>query len=167
MLEKSDPEQAIKIHPNNRRRVIRSLTIQKNTGKTQSEIEKEQKHELLFDPFIIGCTMDRKLLYQRINQRVDKMFEDGLEDEIKTLLNQGVLFTDTCMEGIGYKEWKEYFRGNMTIEEVKQLIQKNSRNFAKRQYTWFKHQMPVRWYDVTNPEEDIWKEIDTFLEGSL
>lgn len=167
MLEESDPEQAIKIHPNNRRRVIRSLTIQKNTGKTQSEIEKEQKHELLYDPFIIGCTMDRELLYQRINQRVRKMFEDGLEDEIKTLLNQGVLFTDTCMEGIGYKEWKDYFRGNMTIEEVKQLIQKNSRNFAKRQYTWFKHQMPVRWYDVTNPEEEIWKEIDTFLEGSL
>ena len=111
--------------------------------------------------------MDRELLYQRINQRVSKMFEEGLEDEIKTLLNQGVLFTDTCMEGIGYKEWKDYFRGNMTIEEVKQLIQKNSRNFAKRQYTWFKHQMPVRWYDVTNPEEDIWKEIDTFLEGSL
>lgn len=167
MLQASDPEQALKIHPNNRRRVIRSLTIQKNTGKTQSEIEKEQKHELLYDPFIIGCTMDRESLYQRINQRIDNMFDDGLEDEIKTLLDQGVLFTDTCMEGIGYKEWKDYFQGNMTIEEVKQIIQKNSRNFAKRQYTWFKHQMPVRWYDVTNSEDDIWKEIDAFLEGNL
>ncbi len=167
MLQETDPAQASKIHLNNRRRVIRSLTIQKNTGKTQSEIEKEQKHELLYDPFIIGCTMDRELLYNRINQRVDKMFEDGLEQEIKTLLGQGVLFSDTCMEGIGYKEWKDYFQGNKTKEEVKQMIQKNSRNFAKRQYTWFKHQMPVRWYDVTKQEESIWKEIDTFLEGSL
>ncbi len=167
MLQETDPAQASKIHLNNRRRVIRSLTIQKNTGKTQSEIEKEQKHELLYDPFIIGCTMDRELLYNRINQRVDKMFEDGLEQEIKTLLGQGVLFSDTCMEGIGYKEWKDYFQGNKTKEEVKQMIQKNSRNFAKRQYTWFKHQMPVRWYDVTRQEESIWKEIDTFLEGSL
>lgn len=167
MLQETDPAQASKIHLNNRRRVIRSLTIQKNTGKTQSEIEKEQKHELLYDPFVIGCTMDRELLYNRINQRVDKMFEDGLEQEIKTLLGQGVLFSDTCMEGIGYKEWKDYFQGNKTKEEVKQMIQKNSRNFAKRQYTWFKHQMPVRWYDVTRQEESIWKEIDTFLEGSL
>lgn len=167
MLQETDPTQASKIHLNNRRRVIRSLTIQKNTGKTQSEIEKEQKHELLYDPFVIGCTMDRELLYNRINQRVDKMFEDGLEQEIKTLLEQGVLFSDTCMEGIGYKEWKDYFQGNKTKEEVKQMIQKNSRNFAKRQYTWFKHQMPVRWFDVTKQEESIWKEIDTFLEGSL
>ncbi len=167
MLQETDPAQASKIHLNNRRRVIRSLTIQKNTGKTQSEIEKEQKHELLYDPFIIGCTMDRELLYNRINQRVDKMFEDGLEQEIKTLLEQGVLFSDTCMEGIGYKEWKDYFQGNKTKEEVKQMIQKNSRNFAKRQYTWFKHQMTVRWYDVTKQEESILKEIDTFLEGSL
>lgn len=167
MLQETDPAQASKIHLNNRRRVIRSLTIQKNTGKTQSETEKEQKHELLYDPFIIGCTMDRELLYNRINQRVDKMFEDGLEQEIQTLLEQGVLFSDTCMEGIGYKEWKDYFQGNKTKEEVKQMIQKNSRNFAKRQYTWFKHQMPVRWYDVTKQEESIWKEIDTFLEGSL
>lgn len=164
MLEKSDPIQATKIHPNNRRRVMRSLTIQKNTGKTQSEIEKEQKHELLYDAMIIGCTMNREKLYERINMRVEKMFEDGLENEIKTLLDEGVTFTDTCMEGIGYKEWKEYFQGNMTEDEVKHLIQKNSRNFAKRQYTWFKHQMPVRWYDVTNKDDDIYKEVDSFLK---
>jgi tRNA dimethylallyltransferase len=164
MLEKSDPIQATKIHPNNRRRVMRSLTIQKNTGKTQSEIEKEQKHELLYDAIIIGCTMDREKLYERINMRVEKMFEDGLENEIKTLLDEGVTFTDTCMEGIGYKEWKDYFQGNMTEDKVKHLIQKNSRNFAKRQYTWFKHQMPVRWYDVTNKDDDIYKEVDSFLK---
>ncbi len=165
MLEKSDPIQATKIHPNNRRRVMRSLTIQKNTGKTQSEIEKEQKHELLYDAMIIGCTMDREKLYERINMRVEKMFEDGLENEIKTLLEEGVTFSDTCMEGIGYKEWKEYFQGNMSSEDVKHLIQKNSRNFAKRQYTWFKHQMPVRWYDVTNKDDDILDEVDRFLNG--
>ena len=107
MLKETDPMQAAKIHPNNRRRVMRSLTIQKNTGKKQSDIEKEQKHELLYDAYIIGCTMEREHLYARINKRVENMFSKGLEQEIKHLLDAGVCFEDTCMEGIGYKEWQE------------------------------------------------------------
>lgn len=166
MLRKTDPVQSEKIHPNNRRRLIRSLTIQKNTGKTQSEIEKEQKHELLYDALIIGCTMDREKLYERINARVEKMFDAGLEQEVKGLLDDGVTFTDTCMEGIGYREWQSYFQGNATVEDVKQSIQKDSRNFAKRQYTWFRHQMPVRWYTVDSEQDTkaIWNEIEAFME---
>lgn len=167
MLKESDPLQASKIHPNNRRRVMRSLTIQKNTGTSQSEIEQEQKHEMLYDALIIGCTMDREKLYERINQRVEKMFGSGLEKEVKHLLDTGVTFEDTSMEGIGYKEWNAYFYGDSNIEEVKKEIQKHSRNFAKRQYTWLNHQMPVDWYDVSSKEdkERILNEIDTFLKG--
>lgn len=167
MLKESDPLQATKIHPNNRRRVMRSLTIQKNTGTSQSEIEQEQKHEMLYDALIIGCTMAREKLYERINLRVEKMFESGLEKEVKHLLDTGVTFEDTSMEGIGYKEWNAYFNGDSNIEEVKKEIQKHSRNFAKRQYTWLNHQMPVDWYDVSSKEdkERILNEIDTFLKG--
>lgn len=165
-LKQTDPLQASKIHPNNRRRLIRSLSIQKNTGQTQSSIESQQEHKMIYDTMIVGCTMDREKLYERINQRVEKMFSNGLEKEIQNLLDNGVTFDDTCMEGIGYKEWKEYFEGNKTLEEVKQDIQKHSRNFAKRQYTWFKNQMPVNWYDVTSnvEKERITNEIDAFLK---
>ncbi len=166
MLNTTDPQQAQKIHPNNRRRLIRSLTIQKNTGRKQSEIEQEQKHELLYDALIIGCTMNREKLYARINARVEKMFQMGLKQEMQSLLQQGVTFSNMCMEGIGYREWEPYFRENATEEEVKQRIQKDSRNFAKRQFTWFKHQMPVRWYTVDDAEdtEKVWQEIDAFCK---
>lgn len=164
MLKETDPMQATKIHPNNRRRVMRSLTIQKNTGKKQSDIEKEQKHELLYDAYIIGCTMEREHLYARINKRVENMFSKGLGQEIKHLLDTGVCFEDTCMEGIGYKEWKDYFEGTCTSEEVMHCIQKHSRNFAKRQYTWFKNQMPVHWIDMEQ-EITIWDDLETFLKG--
>ena len=143
---------------------MRSLTIQKNTGKKQSDIEKEQKHELLYDAYIIGCTMEREHLYSRINQRVENMFSKGLEQEVKHLLDAGVKFEDTCMEGIGYKEWKDYFEGTCTSEDVMHFIQKHSRNFAKRQYTWFKNQMPVHWIDMEQ-EITIWDDLDTFLKG--
>ncbi len=153
MLEKIDPVQIQKIHVNNRKRLMRSLTIAQRSGKPQSEIEKEQSHEMIYDAFIAGCTMDREKLYARINRRVEMMFEHGLKKEIEKLLNQGVTFSDASMQGIGYKEWESYFRGNMTEEEVKEEIQKHSRQFAKRQYTWFRHQMPVHWFDISEKED--------------
>lgn len=167
MLRKSDPVQAQKIHPHNRRRVLRSLTIQKRTGKTQSEIEKEQSHEMIYDALIVGCTMDREKLYERINARVEQMFRNGLEEEVRGLLDQGVTFDDTCMEGIGYREWKGYFQGNMDRNEVKTQIQTHSRQFAKRQYTWLNHQMPVHWFDITDQKDTdrILNEIDAWLKG--
>lgn len=165
MLKELDPEQAQKMHPNNRRRVIRSLTLQKNTGKKQSDIVRQQTHTMLYDALIVGCTMDRTILYERINQRVEKMFASGLQQEIQHLLDTGVSFSDTCMQGIGYKEWKQYYDGLQTVGEVKHEIQKHSRQFAKRQYTWFNNQMPAHWYDVTSQQdkERIVEEIDRFI----
>lgn len=144
-----DAESAAKIHENNRRRVLRAIAIRERTGITKSETEKRQSHLPLYDSFIIGCTMERSLLYERINQRVEKMFELGLEKEVRSLLRAGVCFDDPSMRGIGYQEFRPYFEGGASLEEVKQEIQKHSRNYAKRQYTWFNHQLPVHWYDVT------------------
>ena len=153
LLLESDPKQAQKIHLHNRRRLLRSLRIQKRSGLAMSEHIAAQSHEPIYDCFIAGCTMEREELYQRINQRVEKMIEEGLEEEIKSLLESGVSFEDQSMQGIGYKEWKEYIEGKASKQEVIEEIQKHSRQFAKRQYTWFKHQMSVHWFNVDESEE--------------
>ena len=168
ILKENDPVQAEKIHVNNRRRLLRSLTILRRSGRPQSEIEDEQNHEMIYDAFIIGCTMPREVLYERISRRVDMMFEAGLEEEVRTLLQNGVTFTHQSMKGIGYREWQAYFEGQADREEVKEEIKKHSRQFAKRQYTWFNHQMPVHWYDVTDPEEEkrILTEVERWMKCS-
>lgn len=153
MLVERDPVQAEKIHENNRQRVLRSLTVLDNTGKRQSEIIDEQNHEPIYDFFIAGCTMAREELYERINLRVKMMIEKGLEQEVKGLLDKGITFEDPVMKGIGYREWADYFNGNLSITEVEALIARNSRRYAKRQYTWLNHQMPVHWFDPRNKEE--------------
>ncbi len=153
MLKVLDEKQAEKVHPHNRRRLLRSLTIIRSTGRKQSELHDAQEHQPIYDMFIAGCTMDREALYARIDQRVEVMFADGLEQEIRNLLSRGVTFDDQPMQGIGYKEWKPYFEGKSTIEEVKAEIQKHSHQFAKRQYTWLNHQMPVHWFSVLDEEE--------------
>ncbi len=152
-LLKVDKKSAEKIHLNNRKRVIRALLIHHSGNKSKSEMESTQKKELLYDAFIVGCTIDRKILYERINQRVADMVNAGLKDEIKALLNQEVTFNHHSMQGIGYKEWKEYFEGKISEEEVIGLIQKHTRNFAKRQYTWFNNQMKINWVDMQNEKE--------------
>lgn len=150
MLQQSDPIQAQKIHVNNRRRLLRSLTIQMRSGKPQSQLEKEQSHQMIYDTKIIGCTMERAALYERINRRVEMMYENGLKDEVEGLLNQGVTFEHQSMQGIGYKEWKPYFDGLVQECSVVEEIQKHSRQFAKRQYTWLNHQMPAEWCDMSD-----------------
>lgn len=153
LLKQQDPVQAEKIHPHNRRRVMRSLTILKRSGMRQSDIEKQQKHEMIYDVFIAGCTMDRKILYERISRRVDGMFEQGLVREVEELIGSGCTFDDLGMQGIGYREFRAYFNKEADLDQVREEIKKNSRHYAKRQYTWLNHQMPVHWFDVTDENE--------------
>jgi tRNA dimethylallyltransferase len=166
-LRRIDPESAEKIHENNRRRVLRAIAIKERTGMTKSEQERNQLHQPMYDIFIAGCTMERSQLYERINRRVESMFEAGLEQEVRGLLEKGVCFDDPSMRGIGYQEFRPYFEGKASLEEVKLAIQKHSRNYAKRQYTWFNHQMPVHWYDVSTDGWMKQAETDTDLWRSL
>ncbi len=154
LLEK-DPLQAEKIHINNRKRLIRALEIIEHSSEKQSDIIVRQKHDLIYDAFIVGCTMDRDILYERINKRVDKMIEEGLEEEVKSLLNDDITFNYQSMQAIGYKEWKNYLEANQSKEEVIEEIKKHSRQFAKRQYTFFNNQMKVKWFNSDNEEEGI------------
>ncbi len=166
-LETIDPKQAQAIHPNNRKRVLRACMIYESTNESKSEQLDKQNHSLIFDAFLLGCTMDRNALYDRINQRVLQMDQLGLEDEVKSLLSQGVCFEDQSMQGIGYREWCGYFNNEKTKEDVLKEIQTHSRQFAKRQYTWFKNQMPIRWVDLTNEEskKDSLNEIERWLQN--
>lgn len=150
-LQEIDPEQADKIHPNNHRRVIRALEIYETTGLKMSEYQKKQKKEALYDIIWVGLEMDRQTLYEKINMRVDQMMSDGLLQEVKMLYNQG-LSECQSMQAIGYKEFIPYFRGEITLQTAIDLLKRNSRRYAKRQYTWFKNKLDIPWYTI-NPEE--------------
>lgn len=141
-----DKEALEKIHPNNRKRMIRALQIA-HSGKNKSQREKEQEHKPLYDVYFLGLDIDRELLHERIDKRVDIMFEKGLVKEASELFENPETWQYTSFQGIGYKEFKDYFEGNCTLEEVKKNIKTHSRQYAKRQYTWFKNQMQVHWFD--------------------
>ena len=128
------------IHVNNRKRLVRELNKIYNHTTNTSEINKP-----LYDITIIGLTMEREKLYDIINNRVDKMVNEGLIEEVKELYDKKIN-SKAIMTGIGYKELYKYFDNEITLEEAVNLIKKNSRNFAKRQYTFFNHQMNVKWF---------------------
>lgn len=167
LLLERDPRQAEKIHPNNRRRIIRTLTILKRTGVMQSETVSAQEHRPVYDIFTAGCTMDRHLLHKRIDRRTKQMMEDGLEAEVRGLLERGVTFDMPAMRAIGYREWKPYFAGECSAEDVLEEIRKHSRQYARKQYTWLNHQMPVSWFRPDDPQdrERIKKEIITWAKS--
>ena len=154
LLRQKDPEALEKIHVNNRKRLIRALNIYEKHHKGISSIKKEQEHKPIYDCLIIGLTLDKDLLYQRIDQRVDKMIKEGLIEEIDGLLKKGIGFDKQSMQGIGYKEFKGYYDKQKSIEECAEEVKKNSRHFAKRQYTFFKNQLDVNWY--TDKKEARW-----------
>ena len=161
-----DEAGAKNIHPNNRKRVIRALQIYETSGVKKSEMIEQQDHCLIYDACVIGLTDDRQVLYERINQRVDQMYEKGLVQEVKSLYDRRIPETAQSIRAIGYKELYEYFKGNISLEESKELIKRNSRRYAKRQYTWFNNQMDVTWFqvDVTCFEHTI-QDVLQYLKG--
>lgn len=133
------------IHINNRKRLIRALNYITNTNKPFSSKEKTDK--ILFDAVFIGLTTDRSILYEKINNRVDKMVSAGLIEEAKSIYDSNIR-TKAVMTPIGYKELFPYFAGEKNLDDCLSNIKQNSRRYAKRQYTWFNHQIPIQWFDV-------------------
>ena len=143
-LKELDPN--TDIHINNRKRVERALTYCMNNNKPISE--NISGNELIYDDvFFIGLTTDRDILYDRINRRVDVMVNDGLLDEAKKIYDTNIR-SKAVLTPICYKELFEYFDNNITLDEALDLIRQRSRKYAKRQYTWFNHQIPIKWFDV-------------------
>ena len=144
LLKKLDYNATLNIHPNNRKRVIRAINIAKNQSQTKSENISNQKHELVYKEVeILMLNPKREELYENINKRVDKMFELGLVDEVKQLLNKYQLST-TAKAAIGYKEVIDYLNNLLSKEECIELIKKRTRNYAKRQVTFFKNQFDLK-----------------------
>lgn len=144
-LASIDPLDAEKIHENNRKRLLRAIEIYLESGKTKSEIIEKQEHKPIFDVKFFVKDMNREDLYERINKRVDEMIEDGLVDEVRSIVNQ--FGSDSqAMQAIGYKEIVPYLDKKVSLEEAIENIKKHTRNYAKRQMTFIRHQFPVIFY---------------------
>lgn len=163
-LKAVDMESYLKIHPNNIKRVIRALEFYKQTGKRISEhneieMQKTTPYQLLF--YVLN--MDRKLLYERIDQRVELMFDNGLIQEVQGLKNMGYSRDLVSMQGIGYKEILDYLEGKYTQEDALYIIKRDTRHFAKRQLTWFRREKNVIWLDY-DAQENILAKITKDIE---
>lgn len=160
-LKQIDSASADEIHPNNTKRVIRALEIYETTGKTKKEHEKVSKlRKSPYDFCLIGLNCEREVLYERINKRVDIMIEKGLINEVKEILLSGVSKDAQSMQGIGYKEVIMALRGEITEDECIELIKKNSRNYAKRQLTWFKRGK-YQWFDCL--DIDLYEKVREYI----
>lgn len=147
-----DPLAAEKIHFNNLKKVVRALEVYQLTGR--SILTPKETPELLYDAYLIGLDTDRELLYQRINQRVDLMLQQGVLKEAEQLF----AFKDQqAAQGIGYKEFFPYFEGQISLEQAIEDVKQQSRRYAKRQLTWFRNRMPVHWFDLVQHPEDAGK----------
>lgn len=163
MLFKVDPESAKAIHANNVKRVARALEYYHQTGECISKHnEEQQKNESPYNFLYFVLNNDRPVLYDRIDRRVDLMFEQGLEAEVKRLKDMGYQKDMVSMQGIGYKEMFPYLEGKYDLERAKYLIKLDTRHFAKRQITWFKRERTVSWMnypDYDNSKDKILEEM--------
>ncbi|MCR5610801.1 MAG: tRNA (adenosine(37)-N6)-dimethylallyltransferase MiaA [Clostridiales bacterium] len=150
-LSENDPAAAGRINRGDIKRIIRALEILEVTGKTMTEqggdFLNSRGEEIPFEPVIAGINMDRTVLYDRINRRVDKMIERDLCDEARRLYEEAGKRRVLSLQGIGYKQFISYFEGECTFDEAVELIKRDTRRYAKRQIAWFKRDKRIRWFD--------------------
>lgn len=144
-LKLLDPDYYNIVDQKNGKRIIHALEICLQTGRSYSSIRKNENKERPFEIQKIGIIRPREELYQRINLRVEKMFDDGLEEEARALYPYKGL---NALNTVGYKELFEYFDGKWTLEYAKQMIQQNTRHYAKKQLSWFKRDLEIQWIDA-------------------
>lgn len=167
-LREIDPESADSFHPNNVRRTIRALEIYETTGQLASKRASTKTPEEKYNSLIVGLTMEREMLYDRINKRVDLMMEAGLLQEAKMLYNMN-LINAPAVQAIGYKELFPYLRGEQPLPDAVALLKQNSRRYAKRQMTWFRNKMDVEWVEMTeaSARNEKKQQICALLAGKL
>ena len=148
-----DPQAMEKISSNDQKRIMRILEVYHQTGKTKTQLEIEsRREEPPYDYLVYAIDMDREKLYERINKRVDIMIEQGLIEEVQELLKKYKEFP-TAMQGLGYKEVVDYLNGNMTKDEMIEVLKQETRRYAKRQLTWFRKNKEIKWIDGLLPVE--------------
>ena len=151
-LKELDPDYYSEVDIQNPHRLIRALEICKGTGKTYSSFRKKDAKKRFFEPVYIGLTAEREIVYDRINRRVDLMMQVGLLDEAKELFPKRQL---NALNTVGYKELFQYLEGQWDLETAVAEIKKNTRRFAKRQFTWFRKNEQIHWFDSSTPHEEI------------
>jgi tRNA dimethylallyltransferase len=148
-LRRIDPKAAEKIHPHNKKRVLRALEVYETTGKTKTYWENQVRQiDLPYTYVLMGIRMPRPRLYERIDERVDVMIQSGLVEEVASLLDQGYDPSLVSMQALGYKEIIPYLEGTSTLEEQIRILKRDTRHFAKRQLTWFRKNPDIHWFDV-------------------
>ena len=149
-----DPKAMETISKNDKKRIMRVLELYRQTGKTKTELEKlSRQNPSPYDYHVFAITMDREKLYNRINQRVDNMIEQGLIQEVENLLKKYNTFP-TAMQGLGYKEVVSYLQGNITKEEMIEKLKMETRRYAKRQLTWFRKDKNIKWLNALAPIQE-------------
>ena len=168
ILRDIDPPLAEKLHPNDLRRVIRGIEIYKLTGKTKSYYkEKQEKKEDRYKTLKIGLKRDREELYERINIRVEKMIENGLINEVKKLEEKYKL-SNTSVQGLGYKEILSYLNDEISFDEAKRIIKRDSRHYAKKQLSFFKRDEKINWFNLSKLiRNKVLKEIFTLINNKF
>jgi tRNA dimethylallyltransferase len=170
LLRSVDPVSAEKIHPHDLKRVSRALEYYHLTGKPISENRKAKQKKSLYNLAPIGLTLERSLLYQRIEQRVDQMMAEGFLEEVKSLLLKGYSPDLPAMQGLGYRQLVGYLQGDYDLPEAVALIKRETRHFAKRQLTWFRRDSRIKWFAVDRFEanyEQLLTEILFFIGRTL
>ena len=152
--KKIDPKAMETISKNDKKRIMRVLELYRQTGKTKTELEKlSRQNPSPYDYHVFAITMDREKIYNRINQRVDNMIEQGLIQEVENLLKKYNTFP-TAMQGLGYKEVVSYLQGNITKEEMIEKLKMETRRYAKRQLTWFRKDKNIKWLNALAPIQE-------------
>ena len=171
LLEEADPEAAGQIHANNVKRTIRALEYYRETGQCISLHNKQQRsRQPAFNAAYFVLNRNRAVIYDRIDQRVDAMLQQGLVQEVRSLIERGVSPDSLAMQGLGYKEIVRYLNHELTYEEAADLIKKSTRHFAKRQITWFRREQDVIWMnyeEYPSEEEMLSKMIDILKEKNI
>ena len=152
-----DPISAERIKPHDRQRIIRALELYETTRKPLSEQLKQKHPKSEFIPYYVGLTMPRKILHEKINNRFEQMIEDGLVDEVKRLLKIGYTKEDNALNGIGYQEIIRFLDGKLSLMQAIQIAKTRSRQYAKRQMTWFNKVEGIRWVEYTTSGETVSK----------
>jgi tRNA dimethylallyltransferase len=147
-LAKKDPAYWKQAEQENPHRLMRALEVIEGLGKSILSFQAQQKKQRPFNIVTLGIEMERALLYERINQRVEQMIAAGLEQEVQALLPQ---FSLNALQTVGYREWLSSFNKEQSLEQVIAAIQQNTRQYAKRQMTWFKKDPSVQWFDASAP----------------
>lgn len=168
MLKSFDPESASRLHSNDVKRIIRALEVYKVTGKTQTQLHIESARNRKYEPLYVALNYsDRQKLYDRINLRVDLMVENGLIDEAKSLKN--LKLSKTARAAIGYSDMFEYLEGEISLQQAVDNIKQKSRNYAKRQITWFKRNPETKWFfaDCYDCSSDLYDDVYKYLLSKM